>query len=125
MKCFNHFQNEAVGTCKHCFRGVCSECARDTGVGLACSEACENEVKSVHALIERNKKLAAFAPKPYLRNGVMSAIMGGVFIAFGLISKIPFMQAFLVVFGVVLLCGSALALLNSRKIARAAVPSRE
>lgn len=125
MKCFNHFQNEAVGTCKHCFRGVCSQCARDTGVGLACSEACEHEVKSVQALVERNKNLTAFAPKPYSRSAVTSTLMGAVFIGFGLISRIPFMRAFLIVFGMVVLCGAVVAFLNSRRIARAALPSRQ
>lgn len=123
MKCFHHLQNEAVGACKYCFRGVCSQCARDTGVGLACSEACENEIKSVHALVERNKNLTAFVPKTHSRSAVMCTLMGVVFIAFGWISQIPFMRAFLVVFGVVMLCGAALALLNSRKMARAALPA--
>jgi hypothetical protein len=47
--------------------------------------------------------------------------MGVVFIAFALVSQIPFMRAFLLVFGVVMLCGAGLAFLNSRKIARAAL----
>lgn len=75
MKCFNHPENEAVGSCKHCFRGVCPQCARDSGVGLACSEACAGEVKAVHALVERNKKLIAFAPKPHFRSAVMLTLM--------------------------------------------------
>jgi hypothetical protein len=88
---------------------------------LACSETCENEIKSVHALIERNKKLTVFAPKTHFRSAVMCTLMGVVFIAFGLVSQIPFMRAFLLAFGIVMLCGAALALLNSRKIARAAL----
>lgn len=124
MKCFNHPQNEAVGSCKHCFRGVCAQCARDSGFGLACSEACEAEVQSVHALVERNKKLATFAPKTHSRSAITLTLMAVVFIVFGLISKIPFMQAFLIVFGVVMLCAAAIALLNSRKIAKAAATER-
>ena len=63
VKCFKHPENEAVGSCKYCFRGVCPQCARDSGVGLACSETCQAEIKSVHALVERNKKLTTFAPE--------------------------------------------------------------
>lgn len=122
MKCFNHPQNEAVGSCKHCFRGVCVQCARDSGVGLACSEVCEGEIKSLRALVERNKKLTAFAPKTHFRSALTLTLMAVVFIGFGVVSKIPFMSAFLIVFGVVMLCAAALALLNSRKIARAALP---
>lgn len=120
MKCFSHPQNEAVGSCKFCFRGVCAQCARDSGVGLACSEKCESGVKSVHALLERNKKLAAFAPSTHSRSGVMLAMMAIVFIGFGIFSKIRFMAAFLIVFGVVMLFGAVLALVNGRKLARAA-----
>ncbi len=120
MKCFNHPQNEAVGTCKHCFRGVCAQCAKDSGVGLACSDACESQIKSVHALVERNKKLTAFAPKPHFRSALMLTMMAAVFIGFGLFSKVRFLSAYFIVFGAVLLFGAVLALLNSRKIARAA-----
>lgn len=98
------------------------QCARDSGVGLACSEACEAQVKAVHALVEKNKKLTALAPKPYTRNAFMLALMAVTFIGFGLISKIPFMSAYLLVFGVVLLCGAALAFFNGRKVAKAALP---
>lgn len=124
MKCFNHPKNEAVGSRKHCFRGVCPQCARDSGVGLACSEACEDQIKSVHALVERNKRLTAFAPKPYFRSALMYTLMAAVFIGFGTFSKIRFMSAYLIVFGVVLLCGAVLALFNSRKIASAALSDR-
>lgn len=119
MKCFSHPQNEAVGSCKYCFRGVCAQCARDSGVGLACSEKCESEVKSVHALVERNKKLTAFAPATHSRSAVILLLMAAVFIVLGMVSRILFMKAFLAVLGIVMLCGAALALVNSRKMARA------
>jgi len=120
MKCFYHPQNDAVGSCKYCFRGVCAQCARDSGVGLACSDTCVSEIKSAHALIERNKKLVAFAPKTHSRSALMLTMMAVVFIGFGMFSKVPFLSALLIVFGVVMLCGATFAILNSRKIARAA-----
>ena len=123
MKCFNHPQNEAAGTCKFCFRGICRQCVRDSGVGLACSEACESQIKSTHALVERNKKLTAFAPSTQSRSGVMLLLMAAVFIAFGMVSRILFMKAFLAVFGLVMLCGAAFSFINSRKMARAASSS--
>lgn len=124
MKCFNHPQNDAVGSCKHCLRGVCAQCAKDSGVGLACSEACESQIKSVHALVERNKKLTAFAPKPYFRSALMLTMMAAVFIGFGIFSQSHFLSVYFIVFGLVVLCGAAFSLLNSRKFARAAVSDR-
>ena len=122
MKCFTHSENEAVGSCKFCFRGVCTQCARDSGVGLACSETCEAQVKSVQALVDRNKKLVAFAPKTHSRNALMLTLMAAAFIAFGLFSEIRFMSAFFIVFGGLMLCGAALSFLNSRKITKTASP---
>ena len=124
MKCFNHPEIEAVGSCKFCYRGVCPQCAKDSGVGLASSEACESEVKAIHALVERNKKLTALAPKPYARNAFMMTLMAVTFTGFGLFSKIPFMSAYLIVFGMVLFCGAALAFFNARKVAKATSSER-
>ena len=54
MKCFYHPQADAVGTCKHCHRGVCRDCAAERKHGLACRDRCEADVDAVNALIQRN-----------------------------------------------------------------------
>jgi hypothetical protein len=54
MKCFYHAEADAVGTCKHCHRGVCRECAAEREGGLACRGHCEAQVDQVNALIQRN-----------------------------------------------------------------------
>jgi hypothetical protein len=54
MKCFYHVQADAVGTCKHCHRGVCRDCAAERDGGLACRGHCEAQVDQVSALIQRN-----------------------------------------------------------------------
>jgi len=51
----------------------------------------------------------------------MLTMMSVAFVVFGMFSKIPFMSAFLIVFGAVILCGTVLAIMNSRKLARAAL----
>jgi peptidoglycan/LPS O-acetylase OafA/YrhL len=40
MKCFQHREAEAVGTCKNCGRGLCSDCAA-VGIALTCKGSCE------------------------------------------------------------------------------------
>ncbi len=55
MKCFYHNSIDAVGICKNCNRGVCSECAADLKNGIACKNRCESEVQAVNELINRNK----------------------------------------------------------------------
>lgn len=54
MKCFYHAEADAVGTCKHCHRGICRECAAERDGGLACRGRCEVAVDQVNALIARN-----------------------------------------------------------------------
>ena len=119
MKCFAHPQMDAVGNCKHCFKGICAQCAKDTGIGIVCSEPCEVEVKSIHALVQRNRKMHAFAPKTYLRSAYLFLILVAAFITFGIISDSKFLSAYLTVFGVAMLCGAAFAFYNNRKIAKA------
>jgi hypothetical protein len=58
MNCFYHPTVVAVGTCKSCCKGLCKECAVDLGKGLACKGRCEEDVKAVIGLIERNIKLS-------------------------------------------------------------------
>lgn len=37
MKCFDHAEEQAVGPCKHCSKGIGVTCTVDTGDGLACA----------------------------------------------------------------------------------------
>ena len=123
MKCFYHAQLDAVGSCKHCFRGVCVQCAKDSGFGIVCSTDCESEVKSIQAMLERNRKAYEFAPKTHSRNAIWLAMMALLFIVFGIYSEFRFMSAYLIAFGVVMLCGAAFSLFNGRRIAKLALPN--
>lgn len=58
MKCFYHQDRDAVGVCKSCERGVCSECAVDLGKGLACKDRCEDDANGVIALSQSNMRNA-------------------------------------------------------------------
>jgi len=74
MKCFNHPQSDAVGTCKHCQRGLCHECASEREGGLACRGRCETQVDAVNALIRRNIQVG-------LRSRPVSLVAFFVFVA--------------------------------------------
>jgi hypothetical protein len=54
MKCYCHLEEEAVGTCKSCGKGLCPACAVDLGKGLACRGWSEAEVTALIGLIEHN-----------------------------------------------------------------------
>ena len=57
MKCFYHPTKDAVGTCKHCSRGLCSHCAAEREGGLACRDKHEAIVDAVSSLINRNVRV--------------------------------------------------------------------
>jgi hypothetical protein len=61
MRCFYHPQADAVGLCKNCQRGLCSDCASERDGGLACRGRCETAVDQVSALIRRNVQVGVKA----------------------------------------------------------------
>ena len=91
MKCFYHRESDAVGTCKACTKGVCGECAVDVGMGLACRERCEADVRRINDLIGRNIKMMPVSERVmrsqspgYLITGALAVLGGIVFIVMGL-----------------------------------------
>jgi hypothetical protein len=54
MKCFYDLSKDAVGTCKSCGRGISFDHLTDMGKGLACKGRCEDDVKALISLIDRN-----------------------------------------------------------------------
>jgi hypothetical protein len=115
MKCFKHPQADAVGTCKHCSKGVCGECASDTGFGIVCGPPCQEELRSIKTLLERNKKSYALVAKTHSRNALWLALIGLAFIAFGMIQR---GNVFLPVLGAIFLLGSVFSFLAARRYAK-------
>jgi xanthine/uracil permease len=74
-------------------------------------------------MLERNRKAYEFAPKTHSRNAIWLAMMALLFIVFGIYSEFRFMSAYLIAFGVVMLCGAAFSLFNGRRIAKLALPN--
>ncbi len=63
MKCFNHSERDAVGTCKHCSKGLCMACLTDMGGGLACKGKCEDDVAYLNEMTKKVKNLQAESQK--------------------------------------------------------------
>jgi len=117
MKCYNHPDSDAVGTCKHCSKGMCSACAKDSGWGLVCSQQCEEEVKTLRAMVERSRKMVPFAAKNHLRSAVILFAMAAVFTGFGLAVTGP-ISVYMIAFGLIMLLGGGFAIFNSRRLAK-------
>jgi len=90
MKCFYHREADAVGSCKACSKGLCAACAVDVGMGLACREACEEQVRSLNQLIDRNIRVSPASEQvlgkhagAYFAPGVFQILAGVVFVLLG------------------------------------------
>src|SRR5262245_19526894 len=85
MKCFYHSDQDAVGICKSCNRGLCRECCAELNPGLACRGKCETDVASLNALVERGKNAYAVAGSACRRNAIVLLIIGIGFLSLGII----------------------------------------
>ncbi len=85
MHCFYHRDLVAVAACKSCGRGLCADCASDVGNGLACRDRCEEQVREVNRIIERNKTAYEKTKGAYARTALFYALVGALFLAAGLV----------------------------------------
>ena len=79
MKCFNHLNDDAVGLCKHCRKGLCPECATDLDHGLACKNRHEEAVNSLDGLHRGAIQYLYSTPK---KSNVVDAYMWPIFYIF-------------------------------------------
>jgi len=86
MVCYYHPDVPAIGLCKSCMRGLCSECAVELPQALACPGRCEEDVRQLHMLIQFNlayqqtqRKLLGGQRLPMMVVGTFIALMGVLF----------------------------------------------
>ena len=120
MSCFYHHDRESVGGCKSCGKALCPECAVDLGKGLACRGRCEEDVRSLIALIDRNIRLAPqtarildSSRKVRSSTAIFNLVFGAVFIAWGLSNTERF--SFIIILGVCFLAFGVYGLVQARK----------
>ena len=83
MHCFVHSAIPAVGICKYCGKGLCSQCAVDTGQGLACQGSCEEHVEVMARIIANNAKVISTANAQTRSAALLGIVMGVLFLGFG------------------------------------------
>ena len=83
MNCFYHRDVAAVGICKNCNRGLCGECAKVVGEGLACADRCETSVAAINQLLARSSASYPLARGSYLRTGLLFLLASAPFIFLG------------------------------------------
>ncbi len=84
MNCYYHPTFPAVGICKYCQRGVCSDCAAVVDDVLACKNRHESEVHELEQLTARNLFQSKRVRSVYMRNATFYGLVGVAFFGFGL-----------------------------------------
>ena len=87
MKCFYHPEREAVGTCRSCGKGVCTECAVEVEKALACKDRCEEDVNALVKLVDHHveamaseKRLLGSTGRSALYSALIYIVVGMLFI---------------------------------------------
>jgi hypothetical protein len=83
LLCFYHPDKPAVGLCKYCQRGICSDCAAPAGDSLACKNLHEERVSAMEILMQKNILQSKRVGSDYMRNTIFYGIVGTLFTAFG------------------------------------------
>jgi hypothetical protein len=114
MECYTHPGAVAVGACKSCGKGVCRACAVDVGNGLACSPACEQEVRALNRIVERNKTAHQKAGHAYALIALFYIVAGTLFLTGGLLNWRG-LRWMLVPAGLLLLVAAAIHFMTGRR----------
>ena len=117
MNCYYHPDKPANALCKHCQRGLCSDCTTHAGDSLACKNLHEEQVRAMEALMQRNILQSKRVGSDYLRNTIFYGVVGILFTAFG-ISQLNWLGLQALVYaaiGLALLWAAVANYLESRK----------
>jgi hypothetical protein len=113
VRCYNHSNHEAVGICKACGKGLCTDCVVDVGVGLSCRGEHEQRVVANDALISRASRVQDSAGKARYFLPAFFGFIGIVACTYGLMQQQT--DVFLVLIGgVFLVFGTYLLVINRR-----------
>lgn len=117
MNCFYHPTSPAIGQCKYCQRGLCSECAAVVDDVLACSNRHEDEVHKLEKLTARNLFQSERVGSVYMRNATFYGLVGAAFTGFGLwqLKWLGLQAALFIVLGSFLLYAAIANYLEGRK----------
>ncbi len=117
MNCFFHPDEPAVGICRHCGRGLCTECAAVVDDVLACTDRHEELVRRMNLVAKQNALQATRLRSGYVRNAAFYGLVGLLFLGFGA-SQYRFLgleAVFFMMIGVFLLYAAAANYFEGRK----------
>ena len=117
MNCFYHPEISTVGLCKHCQRGLCSDCAAIVDDVLACKGRHEEQVRALEQLTARNLFQSKRVASAYNRNAIFYGMVSVLFSGFGIIQYrfLGLQAVFFILIGLFLLYAAIANYLEGRK----------
>lgn len=119
MRCFNHSDIDAIGTCKVCQKGLCRACAVDMGHSLSCQGEHEGLAEAVNDMVQRSLSVQKVAGRSKYVAPTFFSFMGAIFLIFGLqeprIGLGVYLGVGFVVFGVAVLAINLRAYSGTRR----------
>jgi sulfite exporter TauE/SafE len=100
LVCFYHPDRPAVGLCKYCQRGLCSDCAALVEDSLACRDRHEEEARTLDEMTRQNILKSRRMRSDYLRNAIFYGVVGLLFTAFG-VSQLQWLGLQAIVYAVI------------------------
>jgi len=117
MNCYYHPDKSAVGLCKHCQRGLCTDCVALINDSLACKNRHEEQVRALEQMTARNILQAGRIGSSYLRSAIFYGLVGLLFAGFGMIQLkwLGLQAVFFLMIGLFLLYAAIMNFTESRK----------
>lgn len=81
MKCFNHHDRDAFGTCKTCGKGLCLDCMKEVAGTIVCKDNpnCAETAKLVSTSYDNIKNIYS------KRTNIFTRLLGVVFLISGIV----------------------------------------
>ena len=83
MQCFYHLQNAAIGVCKACQKGLCTECVTDLDHGIACKNKHEKQVAMIDSIWGRSENMMSASSRAKNAAPLFILFLGLAFAGFG------------------------------------------
>lgn len=117
MVCYYHPDRPAIGLCKHCFRGLCPDCAILIHDQLACRNRHEEPLLRVILATNKTVLQTERISSGYLRNAIFYGLVGLVFAVLGALQYrfLGFQALVFMIIGVLLLYAAVANLLEALK----------
>lgn len=124
MHCFRHRDKPALGICKSCGKGLCSECFVELANGIACRTGCEERVALINRIVDNNARVMQVANRQLRIAACAGLLVGIVLIGFAVYTSSrqePFLTLF---FGTLGIIATAFSLTRFRKAILYPVPEK-